>query len=149
MREKIRDVNVFLYRPTRILISGPNLHPRNRSPFSSQKFMPEFAFWLPGCACLAVLSGVQIFQSADGLNSPTTQRAIGTLVAMILLIVLWSVTGFAILRRSRRAIPLSYVGAGVAVIGILARRIVPLDVMLSIPTFLIIPYLRKRSAMLN
>lgn len=105
-----------------------------------------------GCfiaVCLAVLAAVQIFKTGDWLNNRTTQRSSGQLAAMILLIALWSTTGVSILRRRRRAITLTYVGAGVAVLGILARGIIPLDIVLAIPTFAIIPYLRKRSAMLS
>jgi hypothetical protein len=105
-----------------------------------------------GCfiaASFAVLAGVQIFQTGDWLNNATARRSTGQLVAMLLMIALWSITGVSILRRQRRAIRLTYVGAGVAVLGILARGIVPLDIILAIPTFAIIPYLRKRSAMLS
>jgi len=96
-----------------------------------------------------VLAGVQIIQTGDWLHNATTQKTTGQLVAMILMIALWSITGISILRRRRRAITLSYVGAGVAVLGILARGFVPLDIILAIPTFAIVPYLRKRSAMLS
>jgi hypothetical protein len=105
-----------------------------------------------GCliaGCLAVAAAVQIFQTGDWPNNATTQRTNGQLVAMLLMIALWSITGISILRRRRRAIILSYVGAGVAVVGILARGIVPLEIMLAIPTFAIIPYLRKRSGLLS
>jgi hypothetical protein len=104
-----------------------------------------------GClvaACLAVLAGLQIVQTGDWLNNRTTQRATGALLAMILMIALWSITGTSIIRRRRRAITLCYVGAGVAVLGILARGFVPLDIILAIPTFAIIPYLQKRSGIL-
>jgi hypothetical protein len=105
-----------------------------------------------GCliaAYLAVLAAIQILQTGDWLNNPVTQRSSGRLVAMLILIVLWSITGSSILRRRRRAITLSEVGAVVALLGIVFRGIVPLEIVLAIPTFAIIPYLRRRSAMLS
>jgi hypothetical protein len=128
----------------------PDSPPSQPESFLFAKIYAGLCFF--GCfvaACLAVVAGFQIFQTGDWLNNRTTQRATGQLVAMLLMIALWSVTGISILRRRRRAILLSYVGAAVAVLGILARGIVPLDIILAIPTFLIIPYLRKRSAMLS
>jgi hypothetical protein len=139
--------------------SKPPLSPSERQPDSSPLHPESFLFakiYAGGCffgcliaACFAVLAGLQIVQTGDWLHNATTQRTTGQLVAMILMVALWSITGISILRRRRRAITLSYVGAGVAVLGILARGIVPLDIILAIPSFAIIPYLRKRSAMLS
>ena len=76
-------------------------------------------------------------------------RAVSKIIAMVLMIALWLATGLCILRRRKSAIRLSYIGAAVAVIGILFRGIIPLDIILAIPTFAIIFYLRERSDMLT
>jgi len=97
----------------------------------------------------AVMALLRIVEVGDWMNNTATQWSAGLLVAMILMIALWSATGVAILRRKKFAITLSYIGAVVAVLGILARGIIPLEIVLAIPTFAIIGYLRKRSALLS
>ena len=71
------------------------------------------------------------------------------LVAFVFMIIVWSLTGVAILRRKKYAITLSYVGAGIALLGIIARGIVPLDIILALPSFTIVFYLRNRSDLLT
>lgn len=105
-----------------------------------------------GCliaAYFGVVAALHIVQTGDWLNNRTTQRNTAQMVAMILMIALWSATGVAILRRKRSAIRLSYAGAVVAGLGILARGIIPIDIVLAIPTFAIIGYLHERSALLK
>src|SRR5260221_13995559 len=77
-----------------------------------------------GClisGCLGVLAALHIIRTGDWLNNTSTQRNTGELLAMIFMFALWSSTGVAILRRKKFAIPLTYVGAVVAGLGILAR----------------------------
>jgi hypothetical protein len=130
-------------------LDSPVASPPQPQSFLFGKIYVGICFF--GCfiaGCLAVAAGLCVVQTGDWLNNATTQRSTSQLLAMILMIVLWSTTGIAILRRKKRAIILSYIGAVVAVLGILMRGIIPLDIILAIPTFAIIPYLRHRSSLL-
>jgi magnesium-transporting ATPase (P-type) len=130
-------------------LDSPATSPPQPQSFLFGKIYVGICFF--GCViagCLAVAAGLYIVQTGDWLNNATTQRNTSQLLAMILMIVLWSSTGIAILRRKRRALILSYIGAVVAVIGIIVRGFIPLDIILAIPTFSIIPYLRHRSSLL-
>ena len=134
--------------PTHLQKEQPS-HPQRLQPepFLFGKIYAGVCFF--GCAIAGSLgwpASLQIIRIGDWLNNTTTQRSIGQMLAMIFLIALWSTTGWAIICRKRRAITLCYVGAVVAVVGVIVRGIIPLDIMLAIPTFAIIQYLRKRSA---
>ena len=128
-------------------------------PVAVEPSPPSYSFaQIYACLCFVgcffavyfgVVATVHIARTGDWLNNTSTQRSSGLLVAVILMFALWLATGVSILRRKRRAIWLSYCGAVVAGIGILARGIIPLDIILAIPTFAIIPYLRKRSETLT
>jgi hypothetical protein len=98
-----------------------------------------------GCFSAVLIIAMTLFQFAktDWL------QAVSKIIAMVLLIALWLPTGVSILRRMKSAIWLSYFGAAVVAIGILARGIAPLDVLLAIPTFAIVIYLKERSFMLK
>lgn len=130
--------------------SIPPVLPSEQQSFRFAIFYAYLCFF--GCLVavfFGIAAGLQIIQSGDLINDPTTQRSASQLIGMIILIALWSSTGVAILRRKKSAITLSYVGAVVAVIGILARGLIPIDIILAIPTFLIIGYLRRRSSLLS
>jgi hypothetical protein len=106
-----------------------------------------FGSFIAGLLALGAAS--QIVQTGDWLHNATTERNSGFLVAMIFLFTLWSATGIAILHRRKSAIKLAWIGAVAAGIGILVRGFVPIEVVLAIPTFIIIGYLRDRSALLR
>jgi uncharacterized membrane protein len=111
-------------------LDSPVASPPQPQSFLFGKIYVGICFF--GCfiaGCLAVAAGLCVVQTGDWLNNATTQRSTSQLLAMILMIVLWSTTGIAILRRKKRAIILSYI-------------------ILAIPTFAIIPYLRHRSSLL-
>jgi uncharacterized membrane protein len=99
-----------------------------------------------GCFVAICIIAITLFQFAKAEDQ---QRAVSKIIAMLLMIALWLTTGVSILRRKKSAIRLSYFGAAAAIIGILLRGIIPLDIILAIPTFAIVFYLRARSNMLT
>jgi hypothetical protein len=99
-----------------------------------------------GCLIAVCIIAMTLFQFAQ---TEDQQRAVSKIIAMVLMIVLWLTTGVSILRRKKSAVRLSYFGAAAAMIGILLRGFIPLDIILAIPTFAIVFYLRARSDMLT
>ncbi len=145
-----KDYDPAIAEPPPPQESTPPVAPAGQQSFRFGAFYAYLCFF--GClvACfLGIVAVLHIVQTGDWLNNTATQRSTGQLAGMIILIALWSSTGIAILRRKKSAITLSYVGAVVAVIGIIARGFIPVDIILAIPTFLIIGYLRRRSSLLT
>lgn len=119
------------------------------SAFNNQSFsLGTLYAYLCFLACLIL--GYFLFRLVlSAIQTGDGHTHISLFLAFSFSFVLYGATGVAILRRKKYSITLSYVGAAAVVIGILARGIVPLDILFALPTFAIVFYLRKRSDILT
>jgi hypothetical protein len=92
-----------------------------------------------------LFSGVTAQQYGYVIAAPTWPKQI----VLLLQAILWAATGVCIMLKRKLALPLVYVGVVTSGLGVLMRGIVPLDLLLYLPTIAIVFYLRKRRSMLK